>query len=168
MTPIKKVALILAGLAVVAFVGHGIYRSLLSDETRVRQLVTGAIDDFNDGSVRSVADALAETFRDVTRKLDRREVLQILQYVVLKARDAKTRRFALRAELVDDAIDVEIGSEGDTARARFEVRLRRFAGGEWSEINVCAIEAEVGKIDGDWQLVQTKHRWSRGRFRWRW
>jgi len=168
MNPVKKVAFILAGLAVVAFVGHGIYRSLLSDETKVRQLVTGAVDDFNDQNVRSVADVLAERFRDVTRKLDRREVLQILQYVVLKARDAKTKRFALRAELVDDAINVEIGPEGDTARASFEVRLRRSTGGEWSDLDVCAIDAELGKIDGDWRLVQTKHRWSHGRFRWRW
>jgi len=168
VTRIKKLALILAVLAVVAFLGHWIYRSLESDETRVRRLVTALVADFNGENVRAMAGAFAEKFRDATRKLDRRQVLQILQYVVLRARDAKAKRFALRAALVDDAVSVEIDPDGETARASFAVRIEQSIDGQWTDPDVCTIDAEIGKIEGDWQLVMTKHTWSRGRFRWRW
>jgi len=160
MTRMKKILLLLAGLVLLVVAGHHIRLALLSDETLIRMRIEEMAGDFNGGSVAEVAAGLAEEYRNETSGMDRAQLLQALRYAVLKVRDEKTRRFALRVEVAVE--DLEIAEGENTAHVMLEVRFSRSRQGEWTGFRDCTIDADFRKGEAGWQVTGTRHRWKGG------
>jgi hypothetical protein len=164
----KKLALGAAAALALLLIGRRVYLALLSDETRIRRLLGAMIEEFNDGDLGAVADGLAHDFRDLTTGLDREGLLGVLRYAVFQERDPRTRRFALRVEVVDERLDIRV--DGDSARAAFGVRVLRLVDGEPAETREGEVDAELRRGEPGWQLIRARHTWQPGgrRLRWRW
>ena len=91
----NRATMVITGAAAALLFGFWLYPRLVSDETKIRWRVQGAIDAFNDTDVGDCVDLLHADFSDTTTTapLTRANLHRILLYVFAKERDPKTRRF---------------------------------------------------------------------------
>ena len=160
----KRAALACGAALVLLLAAYGIYRLCLSDETRIREFVTGMAADFNAGAVGSCVDGLAADYREEIVRVRKDEVHQLLVALWFREKDPKTGEFPFRVELPPEEIRVTLDGE---ARDKAEIELTaRFAdvrrnGGKplWQ----VRVEAKLAKVDGKWRVKSSRHETLEGR-----
>ena len=168
MAPWRKAALAVAVALGLLGLGYCVHLAFASDETRIRRRLGAMIADFNDGELGAVAGGLAGDFRDLTTGLDREQLLGVLRYAIFHERDPRTRKFALRVELDEERLEIQV--DGEAARLVLPIRIHRLTGGEVTATRAGEVKAELRCGDDGWQLTRARHTWQPGGrgLRWRW
>lgn len=151
----RRFLLVLAVLLALALGVRWVALALASDETKIRHRIEGMVEAFNDQRMNPIMAGMSPTFSDVESGYQREDLRDALRYVFFNERDPDTRRFALRAELLDAPLQIELQpGEPKRARVTIAVRIVRLSGeGEkpWWD----------ARIGGDWELAEAGWRWTR-------
>ena len=154
----KRPALVLLGIAVVAVIVYGGYRMLASDETRIRWLLDDAASSFNDTHLGGCLAAFAPDYRDKTISgRGRAELAQPLRYVFVAGVDPKTRHFLFRVRIPEQDVTVKVAASGETAAAQFTLHLEAQRQDTWEPVWELRVTAGLGKAGGDWRIQESSH-----------
>ncbi len=169
--PVKRVLVSVAVATAVALVGYWLLLALRSDEDRVRALVEGVAEAFNEGSAGGVVAPLAEDFAEDESKLDRRQVQLLLARFFLQERDSKSRALLYELEVRPEDVTIELdgvdGASPESGKLNVTARfLRRGApGNDSGSTAVVEFAAELKKIDRVWRISRAGHRVVEGKIR---
>jgi hypothetical protein len=155
----KKPVLVLVGIVACIAVVWWLYGALASDTTKIRWLIEGMAESFNDMSSGGTVKGLSEEFEEETSGATKPEVRTFLVYIFLKERDEETKDFLYRVELDPPRIDVK----GEKADVSLDARFFRKRGEGWKSIWVVGIEAKLRKEDAGWRIHRSSHETREGR-----
>lgn len=149
-----RIRLVLVSLGVVLLVWAAA-TFLVSDETRIRRLIAGALDDFADGD-KSCVDALAEDFVEASTRATPPIIRQYLTAIFIQQQNRADGGFRYPAEISPDSLRIDVPESGATAAVeatlefidrRAEVRTVR-----WT----LKVSGDLQKTEGDWQLHRAR------------
>jgi hypothetical protein len=165
MSRAQKSVVLPAGAAAAALVAYRIYLAMLPEEARIRRLVQGIAESFNEGSVGGITGHLAEDFREERTSLGREELRLVLAQLFLARRNASGGLLD-RVELPPGGVEVEFDEKSpDTARIRVVGRFTsRAKSGEEREEAVVEFSGDLGRVDGRWLLRRASHKLVSGRW----
>src|SRR5438093_2846389 len=122
MSRAGKAVVAAAGAAAAALIGYRIYLAMLPDEARIRRVVKGIEEAFNEGSVSGITGSLAQDFREKDSNLGRDEVRLVLAQLFLASQSRSAARY--RVEVEPGGVDVELEAERpDSARITVTARF---------------------------------------------
>jgi len=154
----RRPALVLLGIAVVAVAVYGGYRMLASDATRIRWMLDDAASSFNDTHLGGCLAAFAPDYQDKTFSgMDRERLAQALRYVFVARVDPKTRRFLFRVRIPEQDVTIKVAASGKTAAAEFTLHLEAQQQDTWEPLWELRVTAGLGKTDGDWRIQESSH-----------
>jgi hypothetical protein len=159
---VKRFLAIALAFAALFLGARWLWHALASDERKIRWLVEGAADGFDEAHSGPVLDALTlDWLHESTPGFDRAVLVDVLRALYFQERDPSTRRFRYRVEI--DAAALAIAVEGERARLAGEARFDRSLQGEWKPIWRVRFEADL--IDGDdgWRVARSRHEDLEGR-----
>ncbi len=163
----KKFLLAAAIATSAALLVYWLFLALRSDEDRIRALVDGVAEAFNEGSAGGVVGPLAEDFEETESGLKRREVQLILARFFLQERDSRTREIRYRLEVRPEDVAIELDG-GRPEMGKLTVTARFFRNGAAEEARPAAVvefAGELKKIDHAWRISRAGHRFVEGRIR---
>jgi hypothetical protein len=155
----KKPVLLLIGIVACVAAGWWLYRALASDTTKIRWLIEGMAESFNDMSSGGTVKGLSEEFEEETSGASKSEVRSFLLYIFLRERDEKTKDFLYRVEL--DAPRIEL--KGEKADVALNAQFFRKRGEGWTSIWVVGIEAKLRKEDAGWRIHRSTYKTRKGK-----
>lgn len=143
-------------LALAALGGRWLWRTLASDETKIRWMCEDMLDAFNQTRTTRVLEAFAPQFQDESSGFTREDIHSACIYVFFNELDPKDRSFALRAELVpeDWSVTVEDGPP-KRATAKLGARFYDSRGGSERVFWEAHVEGELARGDDGWQWTRT-------------
>ncbi len=163
----KRPALLLLGIVAIALAAYASYRSLASDETRIRWLLEGAARSFNDAHLGGCLEAFDESYRDTstTPTLEHATLASALRHVFLQRVDGKTRAFLLRVRIPEEALTIRLEA-GQQAEATFELDLDEHRRGAWQPAWQLEVTAQLRKAGGNWLIQRSSHQTTAGKPPW--
>ena len=146
-------------LIITAFVGTGfvLRRALASDETRIRRLVEGLVDGFNDERAARALRGFARDFLDETSGADRELVHTAVVHLFFTRRDPETKEFTLRLEVPEDTLIIEVLTPDEAARANGVLRLFQRAAEREELLWEVSFQGQLAQIDDRWRFVRSTH-----------
>lgn len=150
----KRILLGLAAAAALCLVVLLLVRLFTSDETRIRRMVAGMEEAYNEGKPGSCVAPLAKDWRHEGSEIDRELLLGAL-IQTSQDRERETRQLRTRVEVDEDAAVVAV--KGERATLAAEAIFWRLRAGEWHEAWRARIEAELADGEDGWQIVKSRH-----------
>jgi hypothetical protein len=163
--PMKKILIGVIGIALAGMAVYWMRLATASEETKIRWLLEGMEEGFNDSSARSVVNGLSEEFLEESERLEKHEIRQFLLYLFFRERDPSTKEFRFRVRLHEPDIQVALPDAREaTVRLRAEfLRLENGRERSWKTAWEADIEARLKKEDDDWKVHRSRHREVAGR-----
>ncbi len=155
----KKILLLTLSFAGLYFGARSLVRFFASDETKIRRLVAGMEEAYNEGKPGSCVGPLAKDWRHEGYELDRELLLGGL-FQTARDRDRETRQLRTRVEVDEEAVVVTV--EGEHATLTTAATFFRLRAGTWAESWHLCIEAELADGDDGWEIVKSRHEDLRG------
>lgn len=150
----RKIALILAGLALTFLAGRAVICGMASEETKIRWLVQEEVEAFNATSISGCMEVFASEYQETTTGLYRADLQRVLLYVFQKFRDRDSREFLYQLVAPDELVDVVLRDEAETeAEADFKVVLSERGVPVWS----IRVQAELFRGEDGWRIVSSQH-----------
>ncbi len=158
-----KLAVAAAAACAAALVAYRIHLALLPDEARIRGMVEGIRDAFNEERAGGISRHLADDFEESASGLGRREVHAFLaQFFLTQRTTAGDARFSV--EVPDDGIEVRIDEPPATARLEVRARFRmQRSSGDAIPYSTMLFTAELAKVDGEWLIRRARQKTLEGR-----
>ena len=150
----KRLFLALLALAALFYGGRGLVRFLASDETKIRRIVAGMEDAYNEGRPGSCVGPLARGWRHEGSEIDREMLLGGL-FQTARDRDRETRQLRSKVEVDEEAAAIVV--TGEQATLTVEAVFSRLRGGAWSETWRARVTAELADGDDGWEIVRSRH-----------
>jgi hypothetical protein len=150
---LRRAAPLLLALPFLWLAGSWLADAFASDETRIRRVVAGMFDGFNDTDLSRVMDGLADGFEDESTGFGRREVRDVLVASFFQDLDAD-RRYLFRAELVPEELAIEL-QDADAANVTVVARFYTRARGAEELFWEARIEGRMTDGDDGWQWTRT-------------
>ena len=150
----KRVLLALLALLCLFLGGRGLARFFASDETKIRRLVAGMEEAYDEGRPGSCVGPLARDWHHEGSEIDRQLLLGAL-FQTARDRDSQTRELRSRVEVDEEAAVIVV--DGERATLRLEAVFSRLRQGQWSESWRARIEAELVDGDDGWEIVHSRH-----------
>jgi hypothetical protein len=150
-------------LAILVLIALGIFgvRKLVSlfvpDETRIRELVLGMAEGFNDSNPLAISGALDSSWIHEGGSIDRTELTRALAFTFWQDRTELKRRFRRRVELDEETLAIEIGDGSTDATVSCEVRFFVLRGEEWEPDWNARFEATLKRSGGGWSIAASRH-----------
>ncbi len=150
-----KRPLAILALALLAFVlVRWACGALVSDEARIRGLVAGMVDGFNEGSAKGATAGLAETWTHAGETLRRDDLRGYLLATFQQQRTQKARRLTLRVRVPEESLTLAV--EGDRATFALEAEFEKLAGEEWRPQWRMRVEGALARGEDGWRIVETR------------
>ena len=160
----RRILLLLIAAGALFGLGLGLRRALASDETRIRWLIEGAVDGFNDSRPRRVVDVLSMDWYDRTTGVHRDTLFQILVATAFQEKDPETGRFLWELVVPEESVAIDVSdAPGEGATARLEAALWRKLGEERELRWRIAVEALLREGEDGWEVWSTSYQALEGR-----
>jgi len=158
----RRVLTVLGAALLIFFGGRGLYRTMASDEQKIRWTVEGMITGYNTARPSLCIEPLAEEWRhESLPQLDRELLRGGLFRFSMQERDRKTKELTTRVELVPESLLVSV--EDDTADFELEACTSRHVRSEldgergWEESWRFRVVGHLEKGEGGWKIVSSRH-----------
>jgi hypothetical protein len=155
----RRVLLVLIGLAALVLAGQRLRVWLASDATRIRWRLEEMEEGFNETRLAPCMRGVAAEWRDTESRVDRALLADLLRSLFFHEKDPESGRFPYRVELERETLAIEPDPQAD-GRARVEVVVRFSAleRGAWSETWRVRVRAELAEDpDLGWQVLRSEH-----------
>jgi hypothetical protein len=152
---VKKLLGLALALGALYVVGAWLVDLFTSDETKIRRIVAGMEEAYNEGRPGSCVGPLAKDWRHEGHEIDRELLLGAL-FQTARDRDRETKELRTRVEVDEEAAEVSV--DGERASLACDATLSRLRAGQWSETWRVHIEAELADGDDGWEIVESRHR----------
>lgn len=155
----RRLLLALAAALVLFVVGRWLVLALVPETTRIRWRLESMQDGFNETRLAPCLEGLAPLWRHRGGEVDRARFADALRAAFFNEKDPETGRFALRAEIEPDTLEVELDADDDDkAVARCVGRFLVLERGAWSSAWRARLELELARDDErGWQVVRSEH-----------
>ena len=151
----KHILLVILGSVAVFFLGRALVLSFVSDETKVRWLVEGMEEGFNEGDLSDTVGPLDKRWRHDGYSLDREYLKAGLFQAFRDERDRETRNRTSRVEIDWEGFVLEV--EGDGARIELEARFSRRRKDVWEQTWHIRVFGDLERGEDGWKIVRTRH-----------
>ncbi len=157
---LKRTLLLLSTVPVLYFGALLLWRALASDETKIRWLVEGMEEGYNEGRPRACFGPLALDWRHENYELDRELLRGALIRTALQDRDPRTKELLTKVELDDESLAITV--DGDRASLECDLTFWRLRSGVWDQVWSMHATAELAEGDDGWKIVRSRHEDRRG------
>jgi hypothetical protein len=150
----RKVVPIAVALVVAVLAGRAVYRSMASEETRIRWLVQEEVEAFNSASISGCMAGFAMEYEDTTLRLDRTTMQGVLLHTFRKRRDPESGEFLYSIQIPDESVEVTlVGDDQIQAEVVFPVVLSEAGVPVWE----LAVHGELRRDESGWAFVSSWH-----------
>ena len=155
----RRVLLVLIGLAALVAVGQRLRVWLASDATRIRWRLEEMEQGFNATRLGPCLRGIAADWRDEQGRVDRALLADLLRSLFFHEQDPESGRFPYRVELERESITIGPGpQEGGRAEVEVVALFSALEGGDWSPTWRVRVRGElVQHEDLGWQVVSSEH-----------
>lgn len=155
--------------------GYQLYVTLAPAETKIKWLIEGTAEAFNQRDRETCLAAFASNYKDTSqndeeyedRTIDKALVTKGLDFMFANRVEADDGDFMYKAVPVMRTLAIKVESETN-ATARLRVNLKLKMGHTWSEVWGVDVNANLQKQGQDWVITRTALRTVMGTRPWSW
>lgn len=163
---IRKLGLGLVLLGLLSVGVRWLFRTLSSDETKIRVAIEEACEGFGEKRMDPILALLARDFRDETSGFEREDVRATIAGAFFTEKDPATKGFPYRCEVDPAAIEIQlVKGDPDRATVTFPGTVVDVRGGGRREAWSFRLEGQMEERDDGWCFVTTEHRTLEGSYR---
>jgi len=152
---VKPILLVLLGSVAVFFLGRALVLTFVSDETKIRWLVEGMEEGFNEGDLSDCVGPLHPRWLHEGYSLNREYLKGGLFQAFREERDRDTGERTSKVEVDEESFYVEV--EGEKARLEVEARFSRLRNEAWELTWHIRVSGDLEKGEDGWKIVRTQH-----------